>query len=253
MVTIFRFGVWFGRNWTQTFFSCVTLTGNEDLKPDGFVIDENDDRLNDASKLRLYHHKRFQIHGNPKPISRPTAHSAQSPSPMTIIEKDTEEVVFERSFLIDRFSSNNKKIETKQVNENDAVLVKKMKIFPNKILPQSLASVPSSVPDYVQIREADSPGVGDFNCGGTEVKGSCAFYVDGIEHAKKICNSFSDYCRGFVLTPQLAANSLPLLLDSTPGRQLVYLKTKVNKMTMNFLTEFFVKTKHMKEIGWKFQ
>ena len=240
MVTVFRLGIWFGRNWTQTFAPCVALTGIDD--------DESDTKF-------IYRHKRFRIH-DPKPISKPTvADSAQPPSSMTTLkarERDGGEVVFKRNSLINKFSSSNNKIKfvTKKMIVDD-VLVKKMKIMPNKMLPDSAASI-RTVPDYVQIREADSPGVGDFNCGGTEVEGSCAFYVDGIEHAKKICNSFSDYCRGFVLTPQLAAQSPPLLLESTPGQHLVYLKTKVDEMKVNFLTDFFVKTNHMKEIGWKF-
>ena len=255
MVTVFRLGIWFGRNWTNTFSPCVTLTGDEQLNPgEGFVVDDRMDGV--SSNLRYYQDKRFrQIHGNPKPISKPTAaDSPQSPSPMTTIAqagKDGGEVVFKRNSLVDKSSSNHKNLDAKKMNE-DAVFVKKLKIMPNKISPKSAASV-HSIPDYVQIREADSPGVGDFNCGGTEVEGSCAFYVDGIEHAKRICNSFSDYCRGFVMTPQIAAQTPPLiLLESTPGRHLVYLKTKVDELTMNFLTDFFVKTNHMKEIGWKF-
>ena len=238
IVTSFRLGVWFGQNWSQKFSPCTDLTD------DGFVVDDGSDRVDDISRLR-HHHKRIKIH-DPKPISKPTADSAQSPSPVTTVMRKNARVVFHRNTLVGKFS----KKRSDSIKIEDDVLIQKLNIIPNKLPLDSAVQLKQSVPDYVQIRESDSPGIGDFNCGGTVVEGSCAFYVNGIEHAKKICNSFSDYCRGFVF---VSADSLPILLDSTTGQHLIYLKTKVNEMTMHFLTDFFVKSKHMKDVGWKFQ
>lgn len=99
------------------------------------------------------------------------------------------------------------------------------------------------VPDYIQIREADSPTVGDFVCGGSAVPNCCAFYVENIAQAKKICDSYRDQCEGFVLSS--------LSTSGVKVEYSVYLKSTVSAMTKNFLTDFFVKTKFIKNIGWR--
>ena len=101
----------------------------------------------------------------------------------------------------------------------------------------------NDVPMYIQIRESDSPSIGDFHCGGTEVGNCCAFYVNNVNEAKEICNSYRDYCRGFVLST-LGANA-------QRQQYLMYLKTRADSMTSNFLTDFFVKSKYMNSIGWR--
>lgn len=101
----------------------------------------------------------------------------------------------------------------------------------------------NNVPMYIQIRESDSPSIGDFHCGGTEVGNCCAFYVSNVDEAKEICNSYRDYCRGFVLST-LGANA-------QRQQYLMYLKTRADSMTSNFLTDFFVKSKYMNSIAWR--
>ena len=98
-------------------------------------------------------------------------------------------------------------------------------------------------PAYVQIREADSPTVGDFTCGGTAVPNCCAFYIGSVAEGKKICNSYKDYCKGFVLS-SLSAKAEKL-------EYLMYLKTSVSSMTINYLTDFFIKTDFVKRVGWR--
>ena len=101
----------------------------------------------------------------------------------------------------------------------------------------------NNVPMYIQIRESDSPSIGDFHCGGTQVHNCCAFYVNNIDEAKEICNSYRDYCRGFVLST-LGANA-------QRQQYLMYLKTRADSMSSNFLTDFFVKSKYMNSIAWR--
>jgi len=98
-------------------------------------------------------------------------------------------------------------------------------------------------PLYIQIRESDSPTIGDFHCGGTEVPRCCAFYVNNIGEAKKICDSYRDFCKGFVLST-LSEHAEKL-------QYLMYLKNNIEEMTSNFLTDFFVKSRYIKSIGWR--
>lgn len=99
------------------------------------------------------------------------------------------------------------------------------------------------IPDYIQIREADTPKFGDFTCGGTVIPQCCAHYVGDIEEAKKICYSYSNYCKGFVLST--TSSSITNVL------YLMFVKTDVSRLSANFLTDFFVKSKFLKEIDWK--
>ena len=99
------------------------------------------------------------------------------------------------------------------------------------------------IPAYIQIREADTPTVGDFHCGGSAVENCCAFYIRNIEEGKKICNSYRDYCKGFVLSS--------LSTDTGKIEYLMYLKTTVSSLTINYVTDFFVKVKFVQYIGWR--
>eukprot|EP00111_Clytia_hemisphaerica_P011993 TCONS_00035255-protein len=104
---------------------------------------------------------------------------------------------------------------------------------------------PPTTPDYVQIKQADSMGAGDFLCGGSVIENSCAFYVDNLLAAKEVCDSFSGHCKGFVF------NAMPPSADKKI-QYMVFIKKRVDKMTESILMDFFVKSKYMSEIGWKF-
>jgi len=113
-----------------------------------------------------------------------------------------------------------------------------LSVFIDKPLGQKI-----NVPKYIQIRESDSPKLGDFVCGGTMVEDCCAFYVRHVEEAKRICNAFDKLCKGFVLS------SLSVAGDKL--QYLMYLKNDVSGMVSNFLTDFFVKTEYMKQMDWR--
>ena len=268
IVIAFRLGLWFGRNWTETFIPCSSKTR---IFKERFSSKST--FLESISQLRI-HHKRISNNldtedvddrvtkpqGNIKPISKPTAESALSPSPMTTVViatalknadiRENDGFGFQKTSMAGTLHENeNKKIS---VNHAEDVNNKNLRIIPNKFLSGSGVN---PKPSYFQIRESDSPKIGDFHCGGSEVEGCCAFYVTGIKHAQKICDSYSDYCLGFVMAP-FPVGGTPLLFNESAQpqekRHLVYLKRRVDKMTSNFLTDFFVKSKHMKSVRWKF-
>lgn len=98
-------------------------------------------------------------------------------------------------------------------------------------------------PEYFQICNADSPLIGDFLCKQTVIKGSCAFFVRNTNHAKDICNSFNDKCRGFVIATVLKQNGRTLIVS--------YLKNEVSSMVNSKSTNFYVKRHYLKYIDWR--
>ena len=111
---------------------------------------------------------------------------------------------------------------------------------------QSIGTQHGTVPSYTQIRESDSPKIGDFLCGGSAVENCCAFYVHDINEAKMICNVYLDLCKGFVMSSVGSG-----VINSHQPKYLMYLKNNVASMVSNFLTDFYIKTVHMRELGWR--
>ena len=98
-------------------------------------------------------------------------------------------------------------------------------------------------PTYLQIREADSTILGDFLCNMSAVEKCCSFYVQTVEEAKNICDAFQDICKGFVMSTM--SSSIKSF------QYLAYFKDNVSNMNVNFLTDFFVKTQFLPQIGWR--
>ena len=98
-------------------------------------------------------------------------------------------------------------------------------------------------PEYIQICNADSPLVGDFWCSRTVIEGCCAFFIRNTNEGKDICNNHGNRCQGFVVSTIMKQN----------GRMdmVMYLKNTVSAMINNKVTNFFVKSSFMKEVGWR--
>ena len=123
---------------------------------------------------------------------------------------------------------------------------KDLKLIRNNISRTNLKyTPPPTTPNYVQIKQADSMGAGDFLCGGSVIENSCAYYVNDLLAAKELCDSFSGHCKGFVF------NAMPPSADKKI-QYLVFIKKRVDKMTESVLMDFYVKSQYMSEIRWKY-
>ena len=227
MFVMFQIGVWIGRSWPD--FPCPKQHRYHENNIDAEVSTSSGSNAVPTSV---------------RPIGKPTAFDKDMidnkdivfdpPSSEYVLK--TKLAALKKGAMQKKGDSNSSKPLQKQTKVD-----KDMVILPNKVKDRDILH--RTIPDYVQIREADSPQTGDFNCGGSVIPHCCAFYVDGIEEAKKVCDSYSDYCKGFVLS---VLNASP-----TNVQHLMYLKREVNQMSLNFLTDFFVKSKHMNKISWK--
>ena len=95
---------------------------------------------------------------------------------------------------------------------------------------------------FIQIKEADSPKFGDFRCSATTVPDCCAFTVSDTNEAKRICEAFGVFCKGFVMsTISSKADSFEYVM---------YLKKDLNGTMANFLTDFFIKVDFLDELKW---
>lgn len=224
---VFQIGVWIGRSWPD--FPCPKQRNHH-----------HPDQNNTGDNVKVPPPPESNVvPTSVRPIGKPTAFDESSIGNKDIIFNPRSGSVLETKLAAIENLENEKK-KTNSPLQKGKKYEKDMVILPNKL---NTVYLHRTIPDYVQIREADSPQTGDFNCGGSVIPNCCAFYVHGIEEAKKVCDSYSDYCKGFVLN---AINSSP-----TGVKHLMYLKREVNQMSLNFLTDFFVKSKHMNKISWK--
>ena len=95
---------------------------------------------------------------------------------------------------------------------------------------------------YIQIKEADSPKIGDFPCAATAVPECCAFSVSDTNEAKRICEAFGKFCKGFVMS------TISSKKDSF--EYIMYLKKDLNGTLANYLTDFFIKVDFLDELKW---
>eukprot|EP00112_Aurelia_sp_Birch-Aquarium-sp1_P024250 Seg758.4 transcript_id=Seg758.4/GoldUCD/mRNA.D3Y31 product="hypothetical protein" protein_id=Seg758.4/GoldUCD/D3Y31 len=98
---------------------------------------------------------------------------------------------------------------------------------------------------FIQIKEADSPRVGDFACSATVVPDCCAFTVSDTNEAKRICEAFGKLCKGFVMS------TISSKVDTF--EYVMYLKRDLNGTMANYLTDFFIKVDHLNELRWNEQ
>lgn len=95
---------------------------------------------------------------------------------------------------------------------------------------------------YIQLKEADSPRAGDFECTATIVPSCCAFSVGDTHEAKRICEGFSKLCKGFVMSTISSKHDT--------FEYVMYLKRELNGTMANYLTDFFVKVDYLDELKW---
>ena len=95
---------------------------------------------------------------------------------------------------------------------------------------------------YIQIKEADSPKIGDYPCSATVVPNCCAFTITDTNEAKRICEAFGKFCKGFVMST-ISSN-----VDSF--EYIMYLKKDLNGTMANYLTDFFIKVDFLDELRW---
>ena len=95
---------------------------------------------------------------------------------------------------------------------------------------------------YIQIKEADSPRAGDFECDATIVPKCCAISVEDSHEAKHICEGFGKLCKGFVLS------TISSREDSFEF--VIYLKKELNGTMANYLTDFYIKVDYLDELKW---
>ena len=126
-----------------------------------------------------------------------------------------------------------KTVDTAKLRKHATEEIPSPEIIKNKI----------SKAQFVQLREADSPQFGDFECGGSVVPKCCAFEVESGDEAKGICNAFAQVCKGFVISA--------ISTKSNSFQYLVYLKNNLHGVLANFLTDFYVKVDYIHEIRWR--
>lgn len=95
---------------------------------------------------------------------------------------------------------------------------------------------------YIQVKEADSPRIGDFPCSATVVPECCAFSVSDTNEAKRICEAFGEFCKGFVMS------TISSKVDSF--EYIMYLKKDLNGTMANYLTDFFIKVDFLDQLKW---
>lgn len=248
MYFIFQMGVYVGRTWPN--FPCPAQS-DESFET---VSVKMTMALPVVNKMNKTVFKRVTRKFSPKvlPIRKTTITPVEEMRPNNAI-------VFEENFVaaptvISTNGAKSNQQTTTNARHDEGLTPRKIELKridePLKLIVQNdydllAGNADIGIPDYIQIREADTPKYGDFDCGGTVIPHCCAHYVVDIAEAKKVCHSYSDYCKGFVLSTMSSS--------STNIRYLMYLKTDVSKMCSNFLTDFFVKSKFMKEIDWKVQ
>ena len=95
---------------------------------------------------------------------------------------------------------------------------------------------------YIQIKEADSPRIGDFPCKATVVPKCCAFSVSDTNEAKRICEAFDKFCKGFVMST--------ITSNGDAFEYIMYLKMHLNGTMANYLTDFYIKVDFLDELKW---
>ena len=123
----------------------------------------------------------------------------------------------------------NRKRKMKPFTKKEVTLSNKIRNFPVRSM-------------YIQIKEADSPRIGDFPCGATVVPKCCAFSVSDTNEAKRICEAFDTFCKGFVMST-ISSN-----VDSF--EYIMYLKKDLNGTMANYLTDFYIKVDFLDELKW---
>ena len=135
----------------------------------------------------------------------------------------------------------------KRNNEDSRILGlnSKGQILPNTKKVATLSNKVRNFPVrsmYIQIKEADSPKIGDFPCSVTVVPKCCAFSVSDTNEAKRICEAFGTFCKGFVMST-ISSNG-----DSF--EYIMYLKRYLNGTMANYLTDFYIKVDFLDELRW---
>eukprot|EP00794_Sanderia_malayensis_P005723 gene5723-6423_t len=96
---------------------------------------------------------------------------------------------------------------------------------------------------YIQIKEADSPKVGDFECDATTVPDCCAIIIEDSHEAKHICEGFGSQCKGFVMST--------IRSKKNDYEYIMYIKNQLNGTMANYLTDFFIKVDYLDDLKWK--
>ena len=56
---------------------------------------------------------------------------------------------------------------------------------------------------YLEFKDTDNPGQGDFSCSGSVSQASCCLILNSTADAANLCDRMGIFCRGFVQLPEL--------------------------------------------------
>ena len=82
---------------------------------------------------------------------------------------------------------------------------------------------------YIVLRKTTVHGHGDFACSSSVKRGMCAFKIKTLTQAAKICNTYADVCKAFVLTKDMS----------------IRLVHQVKRPTYDSQAALFVKREHL--------
>jgi len=152
--------------------------------------------------------------------------------------------IVKRSNSEDRPLENSKSSQLRTMKDSrESSLTRRRKATPKKVftLSNEIRNFPVRSM-YIQIKEADSPRIGDFPCKATVVPKCCAFSVSDTNEAKRICEAFDKFCKGFVMST--------ITSNGDAFEYIMYLKKNLNGTMANYLTDFYIKVEYLDELKW---